>query len=63
MSKKDTEQPTIAARVLTDCVFGKPNDVVQLSPADAAQAVAAGQVDTSPDAVTYALSLLAAAGA
>ena len=57
MTKKDTEQPTIAARVLTDCIFGKANDVAQLSPAEAAQAVAAGQADTSPEAVTYALSL------
>lgn len=63
MSKKDTEQTTVAARVLTDCIFGRANDVVQLSQADAAQAVAAGQADTTAEAVTYALSLPAAAGA
>ena len=50
---------TVKARVLTDCVFGKANDVVTL-PEDVANG-AGGDLDTHPDAVAYAESLQAGA--
>lgn len=51
---------TTQARVLTDCVHGKVNDVVNLSAAELKQAEAAGQVDSDKAAVKYANSLKAA---
>lgn len=51
---------TTPARVLTDCVHGKANDVVNLTAAELKQAEAAGQVDSDKAAVKYANSLKAA---
>lgn len=48
---------TIKARVLYQCAYGKPDDVVELPPAEAKQAAEAGLVDPHPDAVAYALTL------
>ena len=47
------------ARVLLDCSYGKVNDVIDISPEDLSVAEASGQVDTHPDAVSYAESLKA----
>lgn len=52
MAKKQAGEGQIKARVLTDCVYGKVNDVVVL--ADAEAATATGWVDTAPEAVAYA---------
>lgn len=62
--KTESEQPKerqVKARVLTQCAYGKADDVVLLSEADAKQATADGIVDTDPAAVAYAESLAAAA--
>jgi hypothetical protein len=48
---------TTQARVLTDCEYGKANDVVSLTAAELKQAEAAGQVDSNKAAVKYALSI------
>lgn len=48
---------TTQARVLSDCEYGKANDVVSLTAAELKQAEAAGQVDSNKAAVKYALSL------
>ena len=45
------------ARVLATGVFGVADEVVELSSDALAQGVAAGQVDSHPDAVAYAASL------
>lgn len=53
-----TKKPTddkIKARVLVACRLGKPDDVVTIDAATAAQH--AGAIDTHPDAVAYAESL------
>lgn len=44
----------VKARVLVDCNYGKVNDVVQITQAEAD---ASGDVDAHPDAVAYAESL------
>lgn len=44
----------VQARVLTDCEYGLPNDVVSLSPAAAQAGSAAGLLDTAAEAVAYA---------
>lgn len=51
------EEKTTPARVLTDCLHGKANDVVNLTAAELKQAEAAGQVDSDKAAVKYANSL------
>lgn len=63
--KDDTPQSNgepaapVLARVLVQCSWGSPDDVVEI-PADQVEgAAASGQVDTHPDAVAYALSLKA----
>jgi hypothetical protein len=48
---------TVRARVLQDCEYGSPNDIVQLPEAQARAAEAAGLVDTNKAAVAYAQSL------
>ena len=48
---------TVKVRVLMDCAFGKANDVVTLSAADAKAAEASGTADTSKEAVAYAMTL------
>lgn len=46
----------IKARVLAKCIYGKPNDVVEVTSAEAA---ASPDLDPHPDAVAYAESLTA----
>lgn len=53
------KQTNTKARVLVDGSFGKPDDVVELAPAEFDVALASGQVDPHPDAVAYATSLKA----
>lgn len=48
---------TKKARVLVDGAYGKVNQVVELTDAQAKAGEAAGQVDSHPDAVKYAESL------
>ena len=48
---------TIKARVLTDCIHGLANDVVELDTADAKDAEAQGLIDTEKAAVAYAAKL------
>lgn len=57
-AKAATEGKT-QARLLSDCQYGKTNDVVELTPEELEQAEAAGQADSTPAAVDYALSLQA----
>lgn len=47
----------VKARVLVDCTYGKPNDVVTVTADEAKQH--AGVLDASPAAVAYAESLAA----
>lgn len=44
-------------RVLVECHYGKPDDVIELDGEALAVAVASGQVDAEPAAVAYAESL------
>lgn len=53
-SKKER---TVKARVLSACVHGNTNDLVDLPESLAKQAEKAGQVDTSKEAVAYAAKL------
>ena len=39
------------------CIYGEPDDLVEIGEAEAKQAQAAGQVDTHKEAVAYAASL------
>lgn len=55
-----TDAGVVEARVLVDCEFGAPNDVVTCTAEDAAAGVEAGVLDTNADAVAYAKSLVAA---
>jgi hypothetical protein len=48
----------VKARVLVDGAFGKVNDVAELDAAVAEQAQKDGAVDTHPEAVAYAESLI-----
>ncbi len=50
-------EKTIKVRVLTDCQYGKCNEVASLPASVAKQAESDGLVDTSPAAVKYAESL------
>lgn len=45
----------VKARVLMDCAFGKVDDVVEVTEAEAAASTS--QLDAHPDAVAYAESL------
>jgi hypothetical protein len=47
----------IQARVLTDCMYGKCDDVVEMDKGEAKAAEAAGFIDSNKDAVAYALTL------
>lgn len=49
----------VKARVLTDCQYGKPDDVVTLTAKEAKEAESQGFVDSNADAVAYAESLKA----
>lgn len=53
------ETPTaqFKARVLVECVYGKPNDIALLTAEELAAAKALGSVDDTPEAVSYAESL------
>lgn len=55
MATKKPADEKIKARVLVNCVLGKPDDVVTLDAASAQQH--AGEIDPHPDAVAYAESL------
>lgn len=54
-AKKDNKQ--VRARVLTDCEYGRGNDLVTLPEAAAKAAEKAGLVDTNKAAVAYAEAL------
>lgn len=49
-----TAADTVKARVLVDGAYGKVNDVVEVT---AAEAESSGELDAHPDAVAYAESL------
>lgn len=49
-----TAAETVKARVLVDGAYGKVNDVVEVT---AAEAESSGELDAHPDAVAYAESL------
>lgn len=49
----------VEARVLVDGAYGKINDVVEIPAESIDSAVAAGEIDTHPDAVAYAKTLKA----
>lgn len=51
----------VKVRVLTDCAFGKANDVVTISATDAVEGQLAFVTDCTPEAVAYAESLQAGA--
>lgn len=53
MAKID-KTSAVKVRVLTVCEHGQVNEVVTLDPGIAADAIAAGLVDASPEAVAYA---------
>lgn len=57
--KQPTEGAQVEARVLLDCSWGAADQVVTLSKDEADAGVAAGELDTHPDAVAYAKSLAA----
>jgi hypothetical protein len=58
MAKKDSTG-FIKARVLTECGYGAPDDVVETDASDIAIGVESGLLDSNPDAVAYAESLKA----
>lgn len=51
------ENKKVKARVLQDCQFGRANDLVHLTEADARAAAKSGLIDTHKAAVDYAASL------
>lgn len=55
----DKREKTVKARVLFTGAFGKVNEVVHVTRAQAAAGKAAGELDDSPGAVAYAESLAA----
>ena len=56
--ERDFSVPT-QVRVLSDCSYGKGNDVVTLRGNDLKSALETGQADAHPDAVAYAKTLKA----
>lgn len=57
-----TPPPTsVRARVLVQCRHGRPDDLVTLPADEAAEGVAAGDLDADPSAVAYAELLAAGA--
>lgn len=55
MAKTASNTPEVVkARVLTACIYGKPDDVVEVTSSEAA---ASPDLDPHPDAVAYAESL------
>lgn len=52
---------TVRARVLVACRHGRPDDIATLPAAEAAESIAAGELDADPAAVAYAEQLAAAA--
>ena len=56
--KKAAAEGQVKARVLALCTYGKPDDVAVLGAEEAATAQAQGLVDTTPEAVAYAESLI-----
>lgn len=57
--KQPTEGAQVEARVLLACSWGAADDVVSLTKEETEAGVAAGELDTHPDAVAYAKSLAA----
>lgn len=55
LTKDNTANALVKARVLRDCQHGKVDDLVEVSPDVAAAAVS--DLDPHPDAVAYAASL------
>lgn len=55
MAKKPEEGAPVRARVLVDCAYGKPDEVIDIA-ADLIDSLA-GVVDADPAAVEYAESL------
>lgn len=56
-SEQDSTSGAVEARVLVACDFGAPNDVVAITPDEAAAGMDAGQLDTTPESVAYAKTL------
>lgn len=56
-AKSKGKQKTVKARVLMNCNYGEPDDLVVLDAEEAKHAQAAGQVDTHKEAVAYAATL------
>ena len=56
-SKPQKAAKRIKVRLLVDSPYGNCNDVVELEPADAKAAEAAGLADPGKEAVAYALTL------
>lgn len=54
---KAEKSDKVKVRVLADCIFGKVNDVVEVTAAEAKDH--ASDLDAHPDAVAYAESLKA----
>lgn len=62
MSKKqatDDGEKTglVKARVLAAGLYGQPNDVIEITAAEAESGTAGGEIDASAEAVAYAESL------
>ena len=57
MAKAKASTGATKVRLLMECQYGKPDDVVELSEAELAVAIAVGFADSSPEAVAYAESL------
>lgn len=59
MAKKETaaEAGMVNVRVLSDCDLGKANDVVQLDASLVESYERGGNVDATPEAVAYAMTL------
>jgi hypothetical protein len=55
MAKTQKADGQVKARVLVQCLYGKPDDVIQID--SALVESLAGVIDASPDAVAYAESL------
>jgi hypothetical protein len=57
-AQNQSKTKLVKARVLVDCEYGNPNDLVEIPASAAKEAEKAGQIDTDEAAVAYALSLV-----
>lgn len=57
-ASKDGPPATVQARVIFASAWGAMDSVVTVTPEDAAAGTAAGELDSDPGAVAYALSIL-----